>query len=416
MAKNRSESGEKINIILPQPGESITEADIGEWKKSSGDFVETEEPIVEIESDKATFEIVADASGILTILIEEGSVEVGRVIGYITPVEQKDIPATRVEKRVEKKVVPEKTAQVSKDYAKTHPSPAARTLMQTHKVDIDSISPSGRGARILKQDVQKKIQGSSRELQTGKEAKPQPLAKKDAAIPSRSSRREKMSRLRRTIAERMVTAKQEAALLTSFNEIDMTAINHLRKKYKDEFIQKHGVKLGFMSFFTKAACVALLKHPIVNASVEQNEIIYHDFCDIGIAVATPFGLVVPVLKNVETLSFAEIEKQILDFAGRGREKKLTPEDFEGGTFTITNGGVFGSMLSTPIIKAPQSAILGMHNIVERPVAINGEVKIRPIMYLAVTYDHRSIDGADAVRFLVDIKNSLEEPERLLLEL
>ncbi|MEK7298677.1 MAG: 2-oxoglutarate dehydrogenase complex dihydrolipoyllysine-residue succinyltransferase, partial [Candidatus Margulisiibacteriota bacterium] len=295
-------------------------------------------------------------------------------------------------------------AKKTEPYAKGHPSPAAAKAMAEKGVSSQDLQGSGKDGRITKQDVAQT---------SAPEKAPAPSA---APTGERNDRVEKMSRLRRTIASRLVEAQHTAALLTTFNEIDMSAVMDIRKRYKDAFKEKHQVNLGFMSFFTKAVCVALQEFPVINASVEGEDIIYHDYCDIGVAVATPKGLVVPIIRNAEKMRFEQIEKTIVGFALKARENKITPDDMLGGTFTITNGGVFGSMLSTPIINRPQSAILGMHNIVERAVVVDGQVVVRPIMYGAVTYDHRIIDGAEAVRFLVKIKSLIEDPTRLLIGL
>ncbi len=404
----------KIEIKVPVAGESITEADISGWIKKSGTIVKADEELVELETDKASMPLMAEASGKLTITVQDGTVKVGQVIGYI---DTNASAASEAPKEVKKEAVEQPKTEANPSYATSHPSPAAAKELAQKNIDPTTIAGTGKDGRITKMDAQNAaIADATKEMnhETSTEA-PEELPSQ-VTYGSRNQRIEKMSRIRKTISKRLVEAQHSAALLTTFNEIDMSAVMSLRKQYKDEFKERHGIGLGFMSFFTKAASVALRDIPIVNAQVGEDEMIFHDYADIGIAVSTPRGLVVPIVRNVESLSLSQIESSILSYAKRGRDGKLTPEDMEGGTFTITNGGVFGSMLSTPIVNRPQSAILGMHNIVERPVAINGEVKIRPIMYVALTYDHRIIDGSDAVTFLVKIKTLIEEPSRLLLDL
>lgn len=390
-----------VKIIVPAAGESVTEADISTWYKSDGDFVEMDEALVELETDKASLDLNAEVAGTLKILVEEGTVKVGDVIGEIIS------GGTPPKKSSE---APETLASVLpvENYAKGHPSPSAAKAMAEAGVKSSDIVGTGRDGRITKSDVPSV-----------------PVPSKPAAVPdvfvlnkpsSRDVERKRMSRIRRTIAQRLVNAQKTAALLTTFNEVDMSGVMAIRAKYKEKFKEKNQVGLGFMSFFTKAVCDSLLKFPILNATIEGEEIVYHNYCDIGIAVSTPKGLVVPVIRDAEHLNFMEIESQILKYALKGRDGKLGPDDMSGGTFTITNGGTFGSMLSTPIVNHPQSAILGMHNIIKRPVAVGDKVEIRPIMYLAVTYDHRIIDGSDAVQFLVSIKELIEDPTRLLIGL
>jgi 2-oxoglutarate dehydrogenase E2 component (dihydrolipoamide succinyltransferase) len=370
--------------------------------------VTLDEIIAEVESDKATFELPAEATGILRIVAKEKeSLPIG---GLICKIEVTDgAPATST---------PAATATGSvapsgdKSYASGHPSPAAAKILDEKGVAPAQVQGSGVGGRITKEDAQKAQPGQSPKPSEPKAA---PLA--PPVISSggaRNTRNEKMTSLRRTIAKRLVAVKNETAMLTTFNEVDMKPIMDLRSKYKEQFKEKFGVGLGFMSFFTKAVCVALKEFPAVNASVNGDEIVYHDYCDVSIAVSTPRGLVVPVIRNAELLSFHQIEGEVVRLATRGRDGKLSIEEMTGGTFSITNGGVFGSMLSTPILNPPQSAILGMHNIVERPVAKNGEVVIRPIMYLALSYDHRIVDGRESVSFLVRVKEMLEDPGRLIL--
>lgn len=393
---------------VPAVGESITEVTISTWLKKDGDFVKLDDIIAEVESDKATFELPAEANGILRIVAQEKTtLPIG---GLICKIEVMDgAPAAAATSAAPAT----SSAPVSSDksYAAGHPSPAAAKILDEKGVAASSVAGSGVGGRITKEDASKAQAG----------AKPE-AAK--AAVPSgppvivggggRNKRSEKMTSLRKTIAKRLVAVKNETAMLTTFNEVDMKPVMDLRSKYKDQFKEKYGVGLGFMSFFTKAVCVALKDFPAVNAQIAGDEMIFHDYCDVAIAVSTPRGLVVPVIRNAEALSFNQIESEIGRLAARGREGKLSIEEMQGGTFTITNGGVFGSMLSTPIINAPQSAILGMHNIVERPIAIKGEVVIRPIMYLALSYDHRIVDGRESVSFLVRVKEMLEDPGRLIL--
>jgi 2-oxoglutarate dehydrogenase E2 component (dihydrolipoamide succinyltransferase) len=394
-----------ISIIVPAAGESVTEADISNWYKHDGDFVKRDEPIVALETEKATLDIAAEQDGILSIVVAGGTVRVGDVIGTIAPgAAPAGIPAVAT-KAPEAVPVPA-TVPTSQGthYAQGYPSPAAAKALGS------APSPeagTGKDGRVTKHDVLT-------------QASPTPVKPATPDLTSimqtepRGERREKMTRLRKTIMGRLVDSQQSTASLTTFNEVDMSAVMALRSKYKDAFKDKHGVGLGFMSFFTKAACDALLTFPIMNAYLEGDEMLFHDYCDVGIAVASPRGLVVPVIRDAHVMSLAQIEGAILGYAKKAKEGKLTMDDMTGGTFTITNGGTFGSMLSTPILNRPQSAILGMHNIVKRPVAIDDKVEIRPIMYLAVTYDHRIIDGADAVQFLVRIKTLLEDPARLLL--
>ena len=394
-----------IEMKIPSPGESITEVQIARWIRKDGDYVEKDEEICEIDSDKATLTLNAEADGALKILVKEGeTVAVGTHVCSIDTSAMK--PAgepKKAELKPEKKSEPVKQEAAKangESYAKGVPSVAAAKMMREEGVSAKQIQPSGKDGRITKSDV---IQAASKG----------PGVSRNSWGGTRESRREKMSMLRKKVAERLVAVKQETAMLTTFNEVDMSAIMSIRKQYKDSFKETHGVGLGFMSFFTKAVCEALHAFPAVNAQIDGQEIIYHDYCDIAIAVSAPKGLMVPVMRNAESMSLAEIEESVLELATKARDGKLSIEEMTGGTFTITNGGVFGSMLSTPIINPPQSAILGMHNIVERPVAINGEVKIRPIMYIALSYDHRIIDGRESVGFLVKVKQMLEEPVKMM---
>lgn len=396
-------------LKVPSPGESITEVEIANWLKQDGDYVEKDEELCEIDSDKATLTINAEAAGELKIKVQAGTVvKVGEVIATIDTSKQNSAPAPEKEaapaaaptpKAAEK--APEaqpKTDDKSKSYAAGTPSPAAAKILADTKTDASAITGSGPGGRITKADVLAGLKGGV----GGRKAEN-----------SREQKREKMSSLRRKLSQRLVSVKNETAMLTTFNEVDMSAVMELRKQYKDKFKEVHGVGIGFMSFFTKAVTIALESFPAVNAQIDGEEIVYHNYCDVGIAVSTPKGLMVPVVRNAENMSFAEIEKEIGRLAAKAREGKISVDEMSGGTFTITNGGVFGSMMSTPIINPPQSAILGMHNIVDRPVAINGKVEIRPIMYLALSYDHRIIDGRESVGFLVKVKEMIENPERML---
>ncbi len=396
-------------VKVPSPGESISEVDLASWLVSEGDYVEIDDVIAEIDSDKATLELTAPNSGIISLKAEEGdTIEVGSVVASIdTSAKAPEQVAKPKEKEAKAKEDP-KTEQpvTSKDekiesHASGHPSPAAKKMMLENKLNANQVSATGKGGRITKQDVLAALSsGISADSTQGWGG-------------TREQRREKMSSLRRKVAERLVSVKSETAMLTTFNEVDMSAVMTLRSKYKDKFKEHHQVGLGFMSFFTKAVTEALNLFPAVNAMIDGNEIVYHDYADIGIAVSSPKGLMVPVVRNAEQMSLAEIEADIKRLALKAREGKISIDEMTGGTFTITNGGVFGSMLSTPIINPPQSAILGMHNIVERPIAVNGEVKIRPVMYVALSYDHRIIDGKESVGFLYKIKEMIENPSKII---
>jgi 2-oxoglutarate dehydrogenase E2 component (dihydrolipoamide succinyltransferase) len=406
-------TGAVKEMKVPAVGESITEVTISSWLKKDGDVVRLDEVIAEVESDKATFELPAEANGILRIVAkEQESLPIGGLICRIEVMEGVPDGASAQAASAAAPVSP--SVAKEKSYAAGHPSPAAAKILEEKGMRPDQLQGSGVGGRITKEDAQKAQAGQDK----GQESKPK--ASEPAAPPviadggERSERREKMSSLRRTIARRLVTVKNETAMLTTFNEVDMKPIMDLRSRYKDKFKEKYGVGLGFMSFFTKAVSAALKEFPAVNASIDKEDVIYHDYCDISIAVSTPRGLVVPVIRNADKLSFDQIEKEVVRLATRGRDGKLSIEEMTGGTFSITNGGVFGSMLSTPILNPPQSAILGMHNIVERPVVKNGEVVVRPIMYLALSYDHRIVDGRESVSFLVRVKEMLEDPGRLIL--
>ena len=393
---------------VPAVGESITEVTISTWLKQDGEFVSLDEVIAEVESDKATFELPAEAQGILKIVAKEGTtLPIGGLICKIEVAE--GAPAAQSKSGEKAESAASEAPAGEKSYASGHPSPAAGKILSEKGISPDQVSGSGVGGRITKQDAMSAQTSAPKTADASSTQAPQPSG-------AREETREKMSSMRRTIAKRVVAVKNETAMLTTFNEVDMKPIMDLRSKYKEKFKEKYGVGLGFMSFFTKAVCVALQEFPAVNAYIDGNEAVYHNYCDISIAVSTPRGLVVPVIRNAESMSMADIEKEVVRLATRGRDGKLSIEEMTGGTFSITNGGVFGSMLSTPILNPPQSAILGMHNIVQRPVAIDGQVVIRPIMYLALSYDHRIIDGREAVLFLIAIKDALEDPSTLLLDL
>jgi 2-oxoglutarate dehydrogenase E2 component (dihydrolipoamide succinyltransferase) len=404
-----------IEIKVPSIGESITEVTLIKWIKKSGDYVERDEVIAELESEKATFEINAQQAGVLTTVAKEGdTLKIGDVACRID--EKAARPEKNEEPKAEKKSE-EKKEKSKKDTPRSEEkkeeplqnkeqrssdvkvTPVAAAILADKKVDVKNITPTGSNGRILKHDVLDALSNPGRSIG-------QPMF-------SRNDKPEKMSNLRKTISRRLVEAKNTTAMLTTFNEVDMSSIMDLRTKYKEIFKNQHEVNLGFMSFFTKAICFGLQEWPSVNAMIDGENIIQHNYCDISIAVSAPKGLVVPVIRNAESLSMAEIEKKVVELATKAKENKLTIEEMTGGTFTITNGGVFGSLMSTPIINIPQSAILGMHKIQERPVAVNGQVVIKPMMYVALSYDHRIIDGRESVSFLVRVKEMLENPEQLL---
>ncbi|MBL3654803.1 2-oxoglutarate dehydrogenase complex dihydrolipoyllysine-residue succinyltransferase [Fulvivirga sediminis] len=407
-------TGEVKEMNVTELGESITEVTLATWLKEDGDYVEMDETIAEIESDKATFELPAEANGILKIEAQEGdTLEIGALICKIEVME--GAPASASDSS-EKKAEAKPDAQTSsgnQTYATGHTSPAAAKILAEKGIDPKDVKGTGVDGRITKEDAEAAQKTAKKEASKEQKASQESGPSYSGGI-SREERKEKMTNLRKTIAKRLVSVKNETAMLTTFNEVDMKPVMDLRKKYKDQFKEKYGVGLGFMSFFTKACCQALKEWPAVNAAIDGNEIIYHDYCDVSIAVSTPKGLVVPVVRNAESMDFQGIESEIIRLAVKARDGKLSIDEMSGGTFTITNGGVFGSMMSTPIINAPQSAILGMHNIVERPVAINGQVEIRPMMYIALSYDHRIIDGRESVSFLVRVKELLEDPARLML--
>ncbi len=402
-------------IKVPPVGESISEVTLSQWIKKDGDYVEMDEVIAELESDKATFELTAEKAGTLKTIAKEGdTLEIGAPVCSIEEGGEKSEAAAPQEDVIAEAKAPAARPEDAKaaTYASGAPSPSAAKILAEKGVDPATVAGTGVSGRLTKEDALKAESGKKPEVAP---AKTEAAAAKAVPAPgSRQERREKMSSLRKTVAKRLVAVRNETAMLTTFNEVDMQPIMDLRAKYKDKFKEKYGVGLGFMSFFTKAVCTALKDFPSVNARIEGEEIVYNDFADISIAVSAPKGLVVPVIRNAESLSLNEIESAVMELAVKARDSKLTLEEMTGGTFTITNGGVFGSMMSTPIINAPQSAILGMHNIVERPVALNGQVVIRPIMYVALSYDHRIIDGRESVGFLVRVKQLLEDPARLLL--
>ncbi len=400
---------------VPSPGESVTEVQIANWLVKNGDIVEKDQVIAEIDSDKATLELAAEESGKIEILVQEGEVvKVGDVVCKIdtsfSPESSSTTSVSKTSSKPESEKQPEESQTITQQQSaqteiKQKPvaksTPLAEKMMLENKIDPSKVKGSGPNGKILKHDVIKYLSGgidASNITQWGG---------------SRETRREKMSMLRKKISERLVSVKNETAMLTTFNEVDMSAVIALRNKYKEAFKEKHGIGLGFMSLFTKAVCEALKMFPAVNAYIDGDEIVYHEYCDIGIAVSTPKGLMVPVIRNAEVKSLAEIEKEIKNLATKAREGKISIEEMTGGTFTITNGGVFGSMLSTPIINPPQSAILGMHNIVDRPVAVNGKVEIRPVMYVALSYDHRIIDGRESVSFLYKVKEMIENPVKMI---
>ena len=396
-----------LEMKVPSPGESITEVEIAEWLVEDGDYVEKDQAIAEVDSDKATLELPAEESGIITLKAEVGdAVAVGEVVCLIDtsakkPEGSSDASDKKEESKKEepKKEAPKKEEPKKETYASGTPSPAAKKILDEKGIEPSSVSGTGKDGRITKDDAVK--------------------AKPSMGTPTGGNRgesRSKLSMLRRKVAERLVSAKNETAMLTTFNEVDMSAIFELRSQYKEEFKEKHGVSLGFMSFFTKAVIRALQMYPAVNSMIDGKEMITYEFCDISIAVSGPKGLMVPVIRNAENLTFRGIESEVKRLAIRAREGEITVDEMTGGTFTITNGGVFGSMLSTPIINPPQSGILGMHNIVERPMAVNGEVVIKPMMYVALSYDHRIIDGREAVSFLVRVKECIEDPQRIMLDM
>ena len=397
---------EILKMMVPAVGESINEVTISSWLKKDGDIIELDEVIAEIDSDKATFDLTAESSGKLKIKAQEGdTLEIG---AHICSIEQGDFEVQESDKSIEpddETIDQPEGSEVKEEDKKiedttSNVTPVAQKIIDDKGIDINNISGSGIGGKITKEDV---LNVTSRSVEEKSE-------------PSDSQNRVKMTQLRKTIAKRLVSVKNETAMLTTFNEVDMSSIMSLRSKYKESFKEKYGVNLGFMSFFTKACCIALNEWPAVNAMIDGDEIVYNRSCNISIAVSTPKGLVVPVIRDAEQMGFDDIESEVIRLATKARDGKLSIDEMQGGTFTITNGGIFGSMLSTPIINAPQSAILGMHNIVKRGVVVNDELVVRSMMYLALSYDHRIIDGRESVSFLVRVKELLEDPSRLMLEI
>ena len=406
-----------VEMKVPTIGESITEVTLSQWLVANGDYVELDQPICEFESDKATLEFPAEAAGKVVHVAAEGDdLEIGALVAKIdtsvaaasgakveTPAPEAKVETPKAE---DKPAAPESS---SPSYASGHPSPSAAKIMREKGLSESDITGTGKDGRITKEDALKAEKSAPKPAEVTQSAAPR-------AAFSRNSTPKKMSRMRRTIAKRLLSAKNGTAMLTTFNEVDMTEIFKLRKKYQEQFVAKHGIKLGFMSLFSKACAQVLMEMPDVNAHIDGDHLIYNDFVDISVAISTETGLVVPPIRNVESLDFHEIELEIKNLSEKARTGKLTLEEMTGGTFTISNGGVFGSMMSTPILNEPQSAILGMHNIIQRPVAVDGQVEIRPMMYLALSYDHRVIDGKSSVTFLVKVKKLLEDPVTLLMGL
>lgn len=412
------------DIVIPQMGESVAEGSIGTWLKQVGDAVAVDEPIVEVETDKVAMEVPSPVAGVLVeqTVAEGDTVEIGALIARVDTEGKAEAgteakapapapaPAPAASPAPASKASAPAPAPASSASAELMPmSPAVRRIVEDYNLDPSSIEGTGKDGRLTKGDVLKAIEsGSARTMSAPAAAAATPSGPREERV--------KMTRLRKRIAERLKDAQNTAAMLTTYNEVDMTAVMEARGRYKDLFATKHGIKLGFMSFFTKACCLALKEVPAVNAAIEGDEIVYHNYANIGVAVSAPNGLVVPVLKDAQDMSFADTELGIANFGRKARDGKLTIDEMQGGTFTISNGGIFGSLMSSPIINPPQSAILGMHKIQERPMAVNGEIVIRPMMYLALSYDHRLIDGREAVTFLVRVKEALEDPTRLLLDM
>ena len=431
-----------VEMKVPTIGESVTEVTLAQWLIADGDYVELDQPICEFESDKATLEFPAEAAGkLIHVAAEEDDLEIGALVAKIdTSVSKEDGGGGKPdkgssgeeEKPKEEAPQQQEEAPASADtesYAAGHPSPAASKILKENGIDPQAVKGTGRDGRITKEDAQKAVEAKKqapapspapvskpKEEEKSKQDPSKQVVFSSTENFSRETSSKKMSRMRRTIAKRLVSAKNETAMLTTFNEVDLTEVMELRKTYQEQFVEKYGIKLGFMSLFAKACAKALMEMPDVNAKLDGDNLVYHEYADISIAISTPNGLVVPPVHNVESLSFAEIEYKIKDLATKAREGTLTLEEMQGGTFTITNGGIFGSLLSTPILNEPQSAILGMHGIKNRPMAIDGEVKIRPMMYLALSYDHRVIDGSTSVTFLVKVKEYIEDPVSMLLDL
>ncbi|KGQ42057.1 2-oxoglutarate dehydrogenase complex dihydrolipoyllysine-residue succinyltransferase [Gallibacterium anatis] len=397
-------------IVVPDLPESVADATVATWHKKAGEFVKRDEVLVEIETDKVVLEVPAPIDGVLDAIVEEeGATVVSKqILGKLRAVKEGEETSASVNK-TEPTPSDRQQAAIEPESTNDALSPAVRRLLAENDLDPSKIKGSGVGGRLTREDVEAYLASASK-APAAAAAEPTPV------LAARSEKRVPMTRLRKRIAERLLEAKNSTAMLTTFNELDMTPIKKLRKQYGEQFEKKHGVRLGFMSFYVKAVVEALKRYPEINASLDGDDIVYHNYFDISIAVSTPRGLVTPVLRDCDQLSMAEIEKQIKSLAEKGRDGKLTVEDLTGGNFTITNGGVFGSLMSTPIINPPQSAILGMHAIKDRPVAVNGQVEIRPMMYLALSYDHRLVDGRESVGFLVTIKELLEDPTRILLEI
>ncbi|MEM8527729.1 MAG: 2-oxoglutarate dehydrogenase complex dihydrolipoyllysine-residue succinyltransferase [Bacteroidota bacterium] len=417
-ATQASATGQVVEMKVPVIGESVNEVTLSQWLKGDGEIVNLDDPICEFESDKATLEFPAEATGKLVHVAKEGEdLEIGALVAKIEVMEgaAAESSSASSESKAETAAKPAETSS-SQNYATGHPSPAARKVLDEKGIDAKDVKGTGRDGRITQADARNAQKAAPAPAAKKEEPKTTlaPAARSEAF--SRNDDRKKMSRMRRTIAKRLVSAKNNTAMLTTFNEIDMSALMKMRKTYQEEFVAKFGIKLGFMSPFAKACAKILLEMPDVNAFIDGDHMIYHDYADISVAISTPNGLVVPPVKNVESLTLSEIEHSIKDLAIKARDGKLSLEEMSGGTFTITNGGIFGSLLSTPILNEPQSAILGMHTIQQRPVAVNGEVQIRPMMYVALSYDHRVIDGSSAVTFLVKVKNLIEDPVKLLLNL
>jgi len=404
-----------MDIVVPQLGESVSEATVAKWYKKVGDVVKADEPIVELETDKVTLEINSPGNGKLYgIAYDVGDeVGVGTVLGAIEEAEATQ-SVINAEVSDEGVVSAAPAASADRDLPQNHLSPAVRKLIADHNLDLGSIEGTGRAGRLTKSDVVSYMENLDTDAGSQVDTQAEPIEQKSKST-NRTEERVRLSRLRKRIAERLKEAQNTAAILTTFNEVDMTAVLDARSRYKEQFEKKHGVRLGFMSFFAKACIIALGEIPAVNAMIDGDEIVYRQYVDMGIAVGTDQGLVVPVIRDAQDRSFSDIEKSVGELGKKARSGELSVEDLTGGSFTITNGGVYGSLLSTPIINPPQSAILGMHKIQERPIAINGEILVRPMMYLALSYDHRIIDGAEAVTFLVRVKECIEEPDRILFD-
>lgn len=411
-----------VEMRVPTIGESVTEVTLSQWLKADGEYVNLDDPICEFESDKATLEFPAEAAGkLIYVATEEDDLEIGALVAKIDTSVTGGAAATAPKAAApatETKAAPVANPESEDNYAAGHPSPAAAKILKEASIDASAVKGSGKAGRITKADAEAAVANKGKSAPASKPAQKAPATTSTSAPSafSRSTERKKMSRMRRTIASRLVTAKNQSAMLTTFNEVDLTEVMALRKKHQEAFVDKYGVKLGFMSLFAKACAHVLMEMPEVNAQIDGDHVIFHDYADISFAISTDTGLVVPPIKNCESLGYHEIEIKLKELAKKARDGKLTLEEMQGGTFSITNGGVFGSLLSTPILNRPQSAILGMHGIQQRPVAINGQVEIRPMMYLALSYDHQVIDGKSSVTFLVKVKQLLEDPVKLLFGL